>query len=430
MYKLRAFITLQALQNNAVGLVSPIGELSPTSETYSRERGSYTRSDYPDVRLVSFRSELDAVLTPVPTVQQVTALALSQWLFTRSIGGSISEDKTSTLTAMRAFFTSTVENLEMGDTVTNGTYWFPTWISYKVSGQGDNECRLWFNDAAFSVQYDYTDILIVPGVVPVDEFHYGKASVDAKLDAYLFSEHTGRAQVAMGGYPTTYYKSYEYNWVNPANPTERRMTNWIVLVYGFAGNNEDLIKETIRQYLLAGSSYSLAQWEVIFPEIFIPTEFYITPFWNRYSLPELTLTVGVYSPTIPTSQLGPYRTTFKGLTSEHILANECVSSTAWKGLSFLSVGHPRNLNGIYSFDLMWPDFVNIPMGYQDFNRISPKTRDFIYKLTEAFMAAEEETSYLDLAEGYTRISRDGVDYVALSYDKVQYLIPLKSTFPV
>lgn len=428
MYKLRAFVTIPSLINNALGVVSPIGELSPTSETYSRERGSYTRPDYPDVRLVSFRSQLDDALIVVPTAHVTTSLALSQWLFTRAIGGSISEDKTSTLVAMRAFFGSTVENLEMGDTVTNGSYWFPQWISYSVLGQSQNECRLWYNNEAFSLQYDYSDIVIVSGVLPVDEFHLGKPNVDAKLDAYLMSEHTGRAQIAMQGHPTTFYKSYEYDWVNPANTTQKRTTNWIVLVYGIAGNNEDLIKATLRDYLLANSSYTVEQWEVIFPEIFIPTEFYVTPFWNRYSLPELTLQQGIYSSSIPLAELPTYRATFKGYTPDHIALNEVVVSTAWKGLSFLSVGNARNLNGKYRFNEMWPQFVNIPMGDLDYNRISPKTRDFMYKLTQTFLEAEKGTSYIDLTEGFTRVNREGVEYIALSYDRVQYLVPLKSTF--
>jgi hypothetical protein len=429
MYILRGFVTMPALMNNAVGQNSPIGELEPQQETYSRERGVYANNTYPDVRLVSFRSEDTTGLIPVNTLHQNKALMMSQWLYARSLAGQISEDKTDTLLAMRSYFVLEAEEIDLGDTVTNGQYWFPSWVSYKALGAPDNEVRLWYHNASFAAQYDYYDIIVVPPIVDPEAFHTGVAAVDQLLDEYLQSEHMARAQLARAGTPPTYQPSYEFDWVNPNDATYRRRTNWVVLVYGIRGNNDDLIKEKIADHLLDASAYDRDAWETIFPEIFIPTEYYIVPAWNRYALPELTLTAGIYSPSIPQAELPQYQALFVDYATPHILAQNEIIGSSWKGLSFVSVGHHRNRNGLYRLTDQWPDYVNIPVNSLDYNRISPATRSWINQLFTAFIYAEQNAGTLQLPEGYTLIDRNGVFYVSFNRDQIKYLIARKDSLP-
>ena len=64
----------------------------------------------------------------------------------------------------------------------------------------------------------------------------------------------------------------------------------------------DYILDAIKDHILDNSTHDVDDWVEVFPDIFGMTEYIITPMWNRYSIPNMTLQTGLYSPMVNFNQ--------------------------------------------------------------------------------------------------------------------------------
>lgn len=426
MYSLRAFIQIPALLSNQPGVVSPIGELSAKSKTFSREVGIYRVDDYPNTMLHSFSSVLDDQLVPVDYMVASAVLQVADFLYLRSIDGTLSDDRAACQQLLLTQFGTTVQFGLVGRMVTNGTYWLPETLTITLIGQGENEIRLWFADAAFRGQYDLYEIVVVPPVPNLDDLHGQRAVVLSMLSQLTITDHVAKVQQLTATQPQTLLDSTNYDWVDKNDPTVKHPTPWTVIIYGNAGNNQDLIREALVAYILANSQWPRSEWEKIYPDLFLPLEFYLTPLWDRYSLSNMLTIAGVHSPTVPWRECMRYALgTFHNETFQHCSEWTAISQSTYKSLSFVSIGNSRNRNGVFGFEALWPDYAALPSTNGDFARMSLKTQQFSMLLTELLIVAETVTATSEIPQGYSRVKRGNYSYLAKSFDKVQYLVWLK-----
>ena len=430
MYKLSAFITMATMPNNTPGVDSVIGELSTTSATSSREVGKYSDPSSPDVRMLSFSSvdDLTNERIPVAPLYSTKLLQLGQFLFTNSIDGTISDNKDTCQQLVEAEFNGHFEIYAMGEMVTNGTYFLPEYIFVKeLTSTEDNILRIWFSDPAFKAQFDLHELVVVPPIDVLDDFHKDRTTVLALLNSITIPDHLAKAQELTKDSPETLMTSRHYDWVDKVDDTIRYPTPWTVAIYGLSGNNEDVIRQALVDYILANSAYPRADWEVIFPDLFRPTEFYIAPVWDRYSLPNRQTYGGMYSPTMPYKDFLSYGTHVLPAAELLYLQENLISfSTVFKNLMVVSVCNPRNRNDLFRFDELWPDYVSLSTTNIDFNRVSPETQKFILFMVELLKVAETMSEYSELPTGSSRVDRDGKVYLAKSYQNVLYLVSVKS----
>lgn len=427
MYTLSGFVTSTTFNNNTPGVVSPICELAQRSTTFTRELGIYGLPQYSSVRLMTFESKEDDVEVAVNPTRTELLLELSQWLVERSIAGTLSDDEEVCRLAIVAEFGDRLTVDDVGAMVQSGIYWMPSSLTFQLVAGGANNIRLWFSDAALRAQYDGYAHLVVSPIDDLDLFHSSPATIIPIIADIKFSDLTTRVDTAAGGKPYTILWSREYDWVDKNDPDNRRPVPWSVIVYGQAGINEDLIKISLQDYILANSSYTREEWEVVFPDIFLPTEFYIVPFWNQYSLPEGLQLSGLYSPVVKHSEVIPYALiAMPGYTEEHLSDFICTTTNPWKSVAFMACGHPRNRNGIQDFRLMWPEYAAIGTMHQDFNRMSPSTQNFIALLMRMFMLSESMDPFSDIPEGMSKVERNSIWFLSTTYENVQYLVPWKS----
>lgn len=427
MYNLSAFMTVNAMNNNLVGITSPIGELSSYSRTFSREVGNYAQAAYPDVRLQSFNSTTDGVAGKVPDAISNKILNLGQFLANASLAGTLSDNKETCHQAVNAEFTGVIEVISTGAMESNGQYWLPSYIFVRVLGAGDNTCRIWFSDASFRGQYDINEILVIPPVVPMDDLHLNREVALAKLRGINIQDVITREGILTGDIPETKLHSVEYDWVDKNDSTIRFPTPFLVAIYGASGINDDLIRQALIDSILAESAYGRDEWEKIYPDLFRPTEFYIGPIWDRHSLPNNSVSSGLFSPVLPYRTIEDYASKlFPVLEPAYIKANVASAGTCLKGLTFISIGNPRNREAKFRFEELWPTYIDLSTSHPDFNRVPPVTQKFIIQLIGMLVVAENLTDYSELPVGMTRVVRDGVKYLAGSYNKVMYLIAIRS----
>lgn len=429
-YTLKGFIGINAFADNFPNAVSPLGELSNQSLTYSKEKGFYGKTEHDNVTLISFSSidsSGDAVQVPARISDYV--LTLSQWCFDKSVEGTLTGDGELFKNLLLAQFGVQITKLEVGKMVVAGSNWLPSYIEWELDDGGDaNLTKIWFAEDAFNVQYDGYEIIVIPPIATLDEFHKTVDIVKPLLDAFTLEHHHQNVAVATQPNPYTFLISKDYTWYDKEDPTTFLSTDWSVAIYGIAGNNPILIKEAIADYILKNSIYLRVDWIPIFPDIFTSTEFTFVPLWHLTSIPDERPEGEIYSPLASYNViLEMAKKYMHGYTDVHILANLISTGIQYKSLSMVVSGGLENKDDKFKLTDYFPDYALISTVSVDFNRMLHTTIGFIKALIKATIAAETIDEYSFLDNSMSRIVRDDRLYVGFDYDDVLYIVLARSS---
>ena len=433
MYNLKGFMSYDSLSDNAVNIIAPLGELSTHCKTFSREVGTYTSGLYPDATFVAFKSARDTApvgLLTVPTLHAAAALEIGQWIYNRSISGDLTDDDALLYDAFVTQFDQLVGDVVLGPVETDGEFWMPGWVQYRLlSDTEPNKVKFWLSDDTFSRQYDEYELEFVAPIDNLDDFFKGSLQVKALVEARTQTQTFIKVEQVKNRKPETLVRSESYEYIDPLDRTWRLPTDWTFVIWGPAGDNNDIIKEALIAWILANSTHTRNEWAVILPDIFTSTEFIITPMWGQYSVSNRTIQAGIYSPTTtPARALEIAAQTCKGFgySVGHLNLALTVSSCMYKSLAFLACGGAENRDGKIRFNQQFPDYMTIPFGDPDFDRMSPETQDWIELLNRLLIVAEHMDRYSDIPLGFSRLEREGILYVTATYMRVQYLVVARS----
>lgn len=430
MYALKGFAVHALMASNIPGVVAQLGELSPQSATYSREKGYYTGSVAPNVTLISMLSKQDGVMVEATTEIANHALAICKWVYDRTLTSNAPVFADQLLQLALTTFASSADAFECGEIVYDGNYYMPEWISWKskLTGLGDNRFKIWFVDAAFAGQYDEYELVIVPPMDNLNDFFKTGTQVEALLKARSLAETMDKIQAAKAGAPETIIRVETYDYVDPLNATHKVASNWGVLIYGAAGNNVDAIKDELVEYILENSTHTREEWSPILPDIFRRTEFVIVPRWDTYAIPNRTLEAGIYSPIVNlTEAIAKLKAVIPDYPETHINTNAAAMAHPYKSLQLLVVGGPENRDSKFKITDMFPDFIAVSSTSIDFNRMSEPTRAWALSLAELLLVAETVGEFTSTPVSITKTTRDGILYVVRSYQNVHYLVAAKSS---
>lgn len=441
MYSAYSFVLIPSFIDNAVGVVSPVGELAPRSYTASKEKGSYSNADIaPSAKLVTFRStEADentnnTTLIQMPVVYRNPLLMISNWITEECIAGNFTADRTQMLQYINAEFGTVFDVLDMGAIVLAGqNQYIPSSITLKHIAAGntqDNYLKLWFADETFRTEYTFFEIEVLSPTDVVDALTNDYTTVFPLLEAITVPGQLAKADTLFSKYPTTHLIGKNWRWYDFDDATKNMDAPYVYAIWGFAGNSDDAIREATKDYLLANSSFDATRWGVHHPDLFVPTEFYIIPTWHNIAIPFQTILSGIYSATVKYADIPAIAAaTMPGFTPAWIAQSVTVSGTAFKSLNFLACGHPDNRLAEKTFDKQWPRYTSLSTTHIDFDRMGDDTENFILLLNRMLVAAESMTAFSDLPQGMTRVVRDDMIYLSTTYEEVQYLVLSKQSYP-
>lgn len=433
MYVLKGFANHALFANNTPGANSVIGEISNQSLTYSREVGQYTDPIAADVTLISFLSALDGTAQAIATDFKTRTLTVIEWIYQKALtnGGQMSAAQF--LEDILTQFQASAVNFACGQIVVANDQAIPEWVSWKdIGGQSptDNFVKIWFVDASFAVQYDEYTILVVPPITPLDDFFKTGSMVEAALKARTLPQAMTQAQAAKGGFPETILRAETYTYHDPQNTQRLVPSDWLLLIYGVAGNNIDAIKDALVDYILNNSTHTRDEWMVILPDIFRRTEFVIVPNFGKYSIPQNTVRAGIYSPIISLvnarALLGEYAPDYD---SAHIDSHATVQGHVYKSLALPAIGSAENRDNLFQLDDVFPDYIMVASTSTDFNRMSQATQEWSALLSSMLEVAESMGPFTSLPDGMTRLTRNGKLFVVATYDNIHYLVAAKFNFP-
>lgn len=432
VYSLHGFVVINDLIDNDPGETSTLGELSSYSATYSIEKGYYTLDNVPRIRLVSFRSKLDENDTPVPPYVVENCIQLSSWLAQKATDGTFVNDKDTVYQAIMANFRNRLTKIKIGRLVqNNNNIYLPEWIEFTIANANDtdNKIKLWFADKSFKQQYPYWDIKVIPAFKDLDRYFGTRDEVRA-LSVSLPDIHKERNKTMTSSQSgETLILTHTYDWTDPIDPTIKIPFPWTVLVYGAIGENLDIIKDATVKHVLANSQYNRQRWEKIFPDLFVPTEYIFAPYWNKYGLPNRQLIAGEHSPIVDYAGILNFaKAAFVGYDSTFLSNNLRVGSNLYRSISFLVCGHAQNRLGPVKFEEKWPEYCLIRSVSEDFNRVSYATQQFMHKLHELFHLADNYVLDQELPLHISKVEREGVVYLQMTIDRIQYLCVTKHNY--
>lgn len=427
---IKGFASIAAFADNTLGTTAPIGELSAYSSTFSKEKGVFGSAIAGDVEFISFsnKSNTGVVGTTDTTTGNEIAASLN-WIYEQAMLGHLGNTLEEMNAAMVAEFTAFTD-IVVGEITQTNTVTMPTWVSWTLTtGPSPYFVKVWFTEEAFRGQYDEYEIRVIPPIALVDGFFNNYVAVKALLDARTLTQVIAATNAAAAEYPYTALQTINVNWINSGNVNTFLVSTWTVVVYGNYGLNLTNIKAAIVEYILANSSHTDTEWRLLFPSLFISTEFIISPHWDRYSVPNQSLVTGLYSSVFTPQQIIDYALTTRGAYPDSFVRSAVRGvPTTYKTLACSIVGNPDNTDGISTFNAKFPDYTPIPSTSLDFARMSLRSQNFSTMLTNMLEVAETMTPISSLPVGMIREWRDGIMFVTSNLDEVLYLVTAKYLF--
>lgn len=450
-YSLKGFVSYGALANNDTGVISPIGELSLHSGTFAKDRALYTKATgttpATSAELTVF-SNLDPTGTDaaIPGAVSEFLSNVATWAYGLAVDGVFLSSIESFRDAFTTQYQDETASLIVGPMVTNGAIWLPSSITFYLVtdevfggtppvGMEEYRVRLWFSDIYFRQSFDEYDIAFIAPVETLDDL-FGYPLVVANLLAQRTPpELTMKIAEVAGNSPYTIVNSYNFKYYHLGNPSEQSPAYWTAVIWSEFGNNLDTLKIDLAGWILANSTHTREEWIEIFPDIFATTEFIITPFWNQFAIPNLTLDHAMYSPVIKVDDAAEYMQATAagtGYTENFVNDHMTFLSIAYKSISAITCGGPENRDEKFYLYNWVPDYLDVPTSSIDFDRMSAQTRFFAMKLFAMLQVAEDMTELSDVPSGMYRVRRKNRNdeellYVGASIFDVQYLVTSKKS---
>lgn len=430
MYSTKSFCNIIAFASQEPGVVSPIGECTTYAKTFTKELGFYRHSTLERYELLNFRSVVDGVAKQVPqtNVDQAIAFVNEVTLATTGTSGELYYDEILAMLKAKAE-TLSATDVNIGSMVNAGSWWVPQWISWTdASDTTANTHKVWLSLPAFVSQYTDYEIVVVPPIDALDQFFNPGSVVENLIKSITTSQIMERAELAKGGFPETLIRSDPYEYNDPLNTSRKIDTPWTVLIYGIAGNDPDVLRQALEDYILSHTTHTRNEWAVIFPDIFKRTEFIFAPYWNKFAAQQSVFNEGIYSTIVDNKQ--PQEWLIQQVPEyavDHITTNCQTFGFPYRSMQVASIGHYENKDGKFKVSDLFGDFINVATDSNDFGRMSPNTQSWAITMMELIVAAEKISASTDLSQGMYRIVRGSKTYVAKSYNRVLMLVLAKNS---
>lgn len=436
----KGFASIPALANNLPGQVGQFGEVSTYSATFSRNKSNYSNAvTAAGVEFVGFTTKNNA--GTVVTLSQVVSdhiLSVIKWVLGRHIASAIPANANKSafigsLTTEFPLMSAVVINEILNGTPTVALR-MPDYISWTFTDSGTpNLIKVWFSDSRFRTQYDDYEVVIIPPIPIIDQLNNNSAAVTALIAGYRPSQLLNAIATVAANVPYTMVVSKTLVWNSPGVSVATLNTDWTAVIYGAAGNDNEIIKNAIRNYI--GTHSLLTVWNEVYPTLYAENEFIVIPMWNDVAIAASGLDYGIYSAGVNVGELIPTATAKIPSTyaqsvvlSVFLGANLVVANAFFRSLSFMMIGNPGNIGGIYSMRQTFPDYIDVQTDSPDFGRMTLDTRNFVVHLNDALEKALTLTDISAIPVGYTRLVRDGVVYLGFTEGAYSYLVVTKHSF--
>lgn len=425
MRLIQGFVTKDSFIINQDGQVNEFFELSPLSLTFSKERGEYQSITHAGDILHTFtaRDTTTGIGFTLQPTEVADILSITGTILAYCTGHTF--NSTEFINYVKTSFNGKISSFTHGALYEGNLYSIPDWSAWTL--MDGTEVRIWHHDEAFQNQYSFYEIVTVAPLDNIDQFFSRYSDVSAQINALSITAVMERIQTAKGVYPDTYTRILTFKFYNKNNTDQSVDTQWGVLVYGKNGDNIDSIKDAIVDFLLNNSTHTEAEWKVIFPEIFMRTEFSFFPRWDKVAIRNTAELGSIYSAVYnPTDMIDHVvRNSPTAVTLTYVSDHLSVMPFDYKSITCGVLCGSTNLAAIDDITEIFPDYIPVNTSALDFNRMSLKTREWVLKMVDLIRIAETVTEYSTVVNPMRRVTRNGQLFVCFVYDNVNFLVSAK-----
>lgn len=429
MYVLKGFVVIQQLVNNLAGNVSLLGELSPVSNTFSKEIAYYEVPEIPGFKLNVFSNKninQTDVFTDITIAQEAIKVVKTVFDYFRIHGSLVDlEDLRETIISSNP----TVSNPVFGEFVNTPIVTLPEWITWRSAFKDGYSLKIWLSDTAFRSQYDEYSITVIPPLTVIDDFFDPPSVIKQTLDNKTVTDYLTLIQEARKDRPETILRSFNAKYYSNTVDQIVIDTNWTLLIYGNAGDNIEVIKQALIDYILMNTSFNVDNWKQIFPDIFRTNKLHFIPVWDKVAVNNVTNLSSIYSSIIDPKEVLEKIPVIIPDVSTNALGNTNIIPIPYRSIVSAIVPGNDNEPEYSSFKTLYPDYIPVNSTSLDFNRMSKTTTDFILKLERMIILAENLTEFASVPSEFRKFKLSNRTYIGFFDGTVNYLVLTRLSFP-
>lgn len=437
MRSIKAFYRLSSLANNNPGVVATFGEIETQSLTFTTEDRNYKYSTYPNTELVTLQV-VDDLQQPVVTTEALMRriTAVGEWLYEQHIKGTIPADalREQIYASLRVEFAD-LQWISMGELVRSAenSFFMPTYVEFIATDSSyEYHVKVWLSNKKLQEEYEPYTLYIIPPVDNLNQFINNTVTVAGILSGFTPKKMLQKYNAIRKDNPETRLDMFDLTWHDPEDSSSRIETSWGYIAYGVGATNLDNIKTGIRDYLAGNSQYE--DWPSVFPSLYEENDFTLVPLWDNISVRETQVDQNLYASYSSIKELTaiakrstpPSYGTVVSI-EKHIAENLEIFSTFYRGMMFISIGNPSNLNRLVKLSTLYPDYSSVPVS-SDFERMEEATRTFAERLAICLEAAHTYREGDTVPSGYYRLNRNSKTYIAFLFNNYQYMVMTRDSY--
>ena len=437
MRSIKAFYRLSSLANNNPGVVATFGEIETQSLTFTTEDRNYKYSTYPNTELVTLQV-VDDLQQPVVTTEALMRriTAVGEWLYEQHIKGTIPADalREQIYASLRVEFAD-LQWISMGELVRSAenSFFMPTYVEFIATDSSyEYHVKVWLSNKKLQEEYEPYTLYIIPPVDNLNQFINNTVTVAGILSGFTPKKMLQKYNAIRKDNPETRLDMFDLTWHDPEDSSSRIETSWGYIAYGVGATSLDNIKTGIRDYLAGNSQYE--DWPSVFPSLYEENDFTLVPLWDNISVRETQVDQNLYASYSSIKELTAIAkrstpTSYGTAASieKHIAENLEIFSTFYRGMMFISIGNPSNLNRLVKLSTLYPDYSSVPIS-SDFERMEEATRTFAERLAICLEAARTYREGDTVPSGYYRLDRNSKTYIAFLFNNYQYMVMTRDSY--
>ena len=437
MRSIKAFYRLSSLANNNPGVVATFGEIETQSLTFTTEDRNYKYSTYPNTELVTLQV-VDDLQQPVVTTEALMRriTAVGEWLYEQHIKGTIPADalREQIYASLRVEFAD-LQWISVGELVRSAenSFFMPTYVEFIATDSSyEYHVKVWLSNKKLQEEYAPYTLYIIPPVDNLNQFINNTVTVAGILSGFTPKKMLQKYNAIRKDNPETRLDMFDLTWHDPEDSSSRIETSWGYIAYGVGATSLDNIKTGIRDYLAGNSQYE--DWPSVFPSLYEENDFTLVPLWDNISVRETQVDQNLYASYSSIKELTAIAKrstpTSYGTTAsieKHIAENLEIFSTFYRGMMFISIGNPSNLNRLVKLSTLYPDYSSVPVS-SDFERMEEATRTFAERLAICLEAAHTYREGDTVPSGYYRLNRNSKTYIAFLFNNYQYMVMTRDSY--
>jgi len=422
---IKGFGRLNAYLDTVDGGISPVGELSTQSKTFSIDKDVLRDPTKDAGEAVIFHSKgEDKSDYAIPTSFKDEILDIIE-----TVNGF--DDQSTAEAQFNAVFNAKPwTDVVIGPSVLGNAQNIPAYVLFKtVIGLDTIEFKLWFADSTFQTEYDEWSILLVPPVDDLNSLWGTYADVSNALVNVKLTDRLSKVEPLKAGNPETKLMGSTITWQDRADNSRLLQTEWTVIGYGPKSSAQENIMEAVREYLVDNSSYTIEQWVEHFPEIVALDSYTFIPLWDQPAISVAGQSESVFNPSIAYADVVPRTQLVIPALSETEIQNRAdITSILYKSIGFIVMGEAANAVDAIRFTDRFTDYAVLATNDANINRLSETTKQVIQGLERLARQCEVDDGISALPADMNRITTGQLTLVTLTIGTAQLKMGTKNSY--